>query len=91
MVDSLEDLKDNNFNYYDAFHIDSVKAVIDMDKLQEAVNKTIGELKAQREESTDRWKGIPKEVRDECEVIIDLEELKGRIEGVNKWIKVKVR
>lgn len=87
IVDSLEDLKDNNFNYYDRDHINNVKAVIDFDELRKAVEMQIRNITAQN----DRWKGIPNQVRDECEKIFNLEELQRRIQGVNTLIKVRVR
>lgn len=87
IVDSLEDLKDNNFNYYDRDHINNIKAVIDFDELRKAVDLQIRNITAQN----DRWKGVPNNVREECEKITNLEILKNKIQGINTLIKVRVR
>lgn len=46
-VDSLEDFKDNRFNYYDKFHIDKAKTVDITEETIKAVEKNIMELRAQ--------------------------------------------
>lgn len=86
MVDSLEEFRtEGNFNWYDNNHIDRIRSLIDIKELQKLVDLQIMNMEAQQ----GKWDGIPKEIIDKCEEIENLEELKGRIQRGNPWIKVR--
>ncbi len=95
VVDSLSEYEDDRknreyYDHYDDRHIDLVTTIIDLDELQKAVETKIAELKGQREQSIDRWKGIPEETIKDIEKVENLEELQRRVQGDNPLIKVKV-
>ena len=75
-IDSVQELNtEGYFNYYDRYRIDKIKSVIDMDKLEKAVNGKIAELKGQIKQS----------------VVSDKEELAKRLHSINPLIKVRVK
>ena len=75
-IDSIQELNtEGYYNRYDRYHIDNIKAVIDMDKFEIIVNEKIKELKAQRDFS------IPK----------SKEALAKRLHRINQLIKVRVK
>ena len=91
-IDSLREYEtEGNFNHYDSYHIDKIKSTIDMDILIKTVNKRLNELKAQRNMDGDKWKGIPENIRRECETLENREQFAKRCENVNPLIKVRAR